>query len=217
MKILLLEDDIILSEIVFEHLNEQGFEVDLVYDGEDAYDKILSSSYDLLLLDVNVPTLDGFELLKLLKEQSITTPTIFITSLESAKDLKRGFDLGCDDYLKKPFELLELDTRVNYILKSLQNTKISIDDKRYLDRLTYELVDCDKRVKLSNKEFKIIEYFLRHKDSIISHQELIANIWLESQIPSEATIRTYIKNIRAALGKDFITTIKGVGYRVNCK
>jgi len=215
MKILLLEDDIILSEILFEHLSEQGFLVDLTYDGEDAYDKILSNAYDLLLFDVNVPTLNGFELLKLLKEQSISTPTIFITSLESAKDLKRGFDLGCDDYLKKPFELLELDTRINYILKSLQSTKIAIDDKRYLDRLSYELVDVDKRVKFSNKEFKIIEYILKHKDSIISHQELIANIWLESQIPSDATIRTYVKNIRLALGKDFITTIKGVGYRVN--
>lgn len=216
MKILLLEDDTILNEILHEHLSEQGFLVDLAFDGEDAYDKIQSNSYDLLLLDVNVPTLDGFELLGLLKEQSITTPTIFITSLESAKDLKRGFDLGCDDYLKKPFELLELDTRINYILKSLQNTKIIIDDKRYLDRLSFELVDCDKRVKLSNKEFKIVEYLLKHKDSLISHNELIANIWLEGQIPSEATIRTYIKNIRASLGKEFITTIKGVGYRVNC-
>lgn len=216
MKILLLEDDTILNEILHEHLSEQGFLVDLAFDGEDAYDKIQSNSYDLLLLDVNVPTLDGFELLGLLKEQNITTPTIFITSLESAKDLKRGFDLGCDDYLKKPFELLELDTRINYILKSLQNTKIIIDDKRYLDRLSFELVDCDKRVKLSNKEFKIVEYLLKHKDSLISHNELIANIWLEGQIPSEATIRTYIKNIRASLGKEFITTIKGVGYRVNC-
>ncbi|MDD2448979.1 MAG: response regulator transcription factor [Sulfurimonas sp.] len=216
MKILLLEDDIILSEILHEHLSEQGFLVDLSYDGEDAYDKIQSNSYDLFLFDVNVPSLDGFELLKLLKEQNITTPTIFITSLESAKDLKRGFDLGCDDYLKKPFELLELDSRINYLLKSLQNTKIIIDDRRYLDRLNFELVDCDKRVKISNKEFQIVEYLLNHKDRVVSHHELIANIWLESQVPSEATIRTYIKNIRVALGKEFITTIKGVGYRVNC-
>lgn len=215
MKILLLEDDIILSEILFEHLSEQGYEITLAYDGEDAYDKILSNSYDLLLFDVNVPTLDGFTLLKLLKEQSISTPTIFITSLDSANDLKKGFDLGCDDYLKKPFELIELDSRINYILKSLQSSKIVIDEKRHLDRLSYELVNEDKRIKLSNKEFKIIEYFLKHCESIISHQELIANIWQDSQIPSEATIRTYIKNIRALLGKDFITTIKGVGYRVN--
>ncbi|MCK9491048.1 MAG: response regulator transcription factor [Sulfurimonas sp.] len=216
MKILLLEDDIILSEILHEHLSEQGFIVDLAFDGEDAYDKILANSYDLLLLDVNVPTLDGFELLRVLKEQSITTPTIFITSLESAKDLKRGFDLGCDDYLKKPFELLELDTRINYVLKSLQSTKITIDAERYLDKLSFELVDCDKRVKLSNKEFQIVEYLLKHKESVTSHQELIANIWQDGQIPSEATIRTYIKNIRSLFGKEFITTIKGVGYRINC-
>ena len=150
MKILLLEDDIILSEVLYEHLSEQEYEVDVSYDGEDAYEKILTSSYDLLLFDVNVPTLDGFELLKLLKELFMNIPTIFITSLNSANDLKKGFDLGCDDYLKKPFELIELDSRINYILKSFKSSKITIDEKRYLDKSSYEFIDDDKRLKLSN-------------------------------------------------------------------
>jgi DNA-binding response OmpR family regulator len=217
MKILLLEDDVILSEILTEHLSEKGYEVSSVYDGEDAYEKIMKNGYDLMLFDVNVPLLNGFELLKLLKEQHIHVPTIFITSLDSADDLKKGFDLGCDDYLKKPFDLVELDARINYLIKvnNLGNTQISIDDKTYLDKLTYELVKEGKRTKLSKKDFQIIKYFLSQKDKIISHDELVANIWMDSEIPTDATLRTHIKNIRIHLGKDFIITLKGVGYRVN--
>lgn len=217
MKILLLEDDVILSEILTEHLSEKGYEVSSVYDGEDAYEKIMKNGYDLMLFDVNVPLLNGFELLKLLKEQHIHVPTIFITSLDSTDDLKKGFDLGCDDYLKKPFDLVELDARINYLIKvnNLGNTQILIDDKTYLDKLTYELVKEGKRTKLSKKDFQIIKYFLSQKDKIISHDELVANIWMDSEIPTDATLRTHIKNIRIHLGKDFIITLKGVGYRVN--
>lgn len=217
MKVLLLEDDVILSEILSEHLSEKGYDVSSAYDGEDAYDKIIKNGYDLMLFDVNVPLLNGFELLKLLKEQHIHVPTIFITSLDSAHDLKKGFDLGCDDYLKKPFDLLELDARINRLVKvhNLGNTKTIINDKNYLDKLTYELVKDGKRVKLSKKDFEIIEYFISKKDKIISHEELIANIWIDGEIPTDATLRTHIKNIRIHLGKDFIITIKGVGYRVN--
>lgn len=217
MKILLLEDDVILSEILSEHLSEKGYEVSSVYDGEDAYEKIMKNGYDLMLFDVNVPLLNGFELLKLLKEQHIHVPTIFITSLDSTDDLKKGFDLGCDDYLKKPFDLVELDARINYLIKvnNLGNTQILIDDKTYLDKLTYELVKEGKRTKLSKKDFQIIKYFLSQKDKIISHDELVANIWMDGEIPTDATLRTHIKNIRIHLGKDFIITLKGVGYRVN--
>ena len=217
MKILLLEDDVILSEILYEHLSEKGYEVTSVYDGEDAYEKIIESRFDLMLFDVNVPLLNGFELLKLLKEQHVNIPTIFITSLDSAYDLKRGFDLGCDDYLKKPFDLMELDARITHLIKvhNLNSLHVVINAKSYLDKLTYELVKDEQRVKLSKKDFQIIEYFLSHRDKIISHEELCANIWIDSEVPTDATLRTYIKNIRTHLGKDFITTIKGVGYRVN--
>ncbi|HUH42883.1 MAG TPA: response regulator transcription factor [Sulfurimonas sp.] len=217
MKILLLEDDVILSEILHEHLSEKGYEVSSAYDGEDAYEKIINSHFDLMLFDVNVPLLNGFELLKLLNEQHINIPTIFITSLDSAYDLKRGFDLGCDDYLKKPFDLMELDVRIEHLLRvhNLKSSHVVIDANSYLDRLTYELVKDGQRVKLSKKDFQIIEYFLSHRDKIISHDELAANIWIDSELPSDSTLRTYIKNVRIYLGKDFITTIKGVGYRVN--
>ncbi len=217
MNILLLEDDVILSEILSEHLSEKGYLVSCAYDGEEAYEKIMKKRYDFMLFDVNVPLLNGFELLKLLREQYINIPTIFITSLDSAVDLKKGFDLGCDDYLKKPFDLIELDARVNYLIKThnLNSTHTVIDATSYLDKLTHTLVKEGEKIKLSKKDFEIIEYFLSQKDKIISHAELAANIWIDGEVPSDATLRTYIKNIRAHLGKDFITTIKGVGYRIN--
>ncbi|MDD5371951.1 MAG: response regulator transcription factor [Sulfurimonas sp.] len=217
MNILLLEDDVILSEILSEHLSEKGYSVSCAYDGEEAYEKIIKKRYDFMLFDVNVPLLNGFELLKLLREQYINIPTIFITSLDSAVDLKKGFDLGCDDYLKKPFDLIELDARINYLIKThnLNSTHIVIDAKSYLDKSTHTLVKEGERIKLSKKDFEIIEYFLSQKGKIISHAELAANIWIDGEVPSDATLRTYIKNIRAYLGKDFITTIKGVGYRIN--
>ena len=117
MKILLLEDDIILQEIIEEFLVERGYDVESFFDGEKALDAIGAGSYDMLLLDVNVPNIDGFEILSYLREIGNTTPAIYITSLASIADLKKGFDLGADDYLKKPFELEELDARIGHIVK----------------------------------------------------------------------------------------------------
>ena len=217
MKILLLEDDVILSEILFEHLSEKGNKVTCAYDGEEAYDKIMSTHFDIMLFDVNVPYLSGFDLLKLLREQHVSIPTIFITSLDSGLDLKKGFEIGCDDYLKKPFDLIELDARIEHIIKvhNLDKSHVTIDENSYLDKSSYELVKEGKRTKLSKKEFEIVEYLLSQKDKIVSHAELYANIWIEGDIPTDATLRTYIKKLRVYLGKDFITTVKGVGYRIN--
>lgn len=217
MTILLLEDDVILSEIINEHLSEEGYDVECVYDGENAYEKIVARRYDLMLFDVNVPFVNGFELLRVLKEQQIDIPIIFITSLNSSADLKKGFELGCDDYLKKPFELLELDVRIEHLIKvhKLREDIIVINETCSLDRRTYELLKKDEKIKLSKKDFEMIEYFVSHKGAIITHAQLVASLWHESDIPTDATIRTYIKNIRAYLGKDFIITIKGVGYRIN--
>lgn len=198
MKILLLEDDVILSEIIEEFLRDIGYEVVAIYDGIEAYDKIVSERFDLLLFDVNVPSLDGFELFKLLKEQNINIPTLFISSLNSASDVKRGFDLGAEDYLKKPFELVELEVRISHILKS--------------KKATQEFANSEK---LNKKELEIIQYLRENHNRIVSSDELITNLWVGSESPTDATIRTYIKNLRAKLGKESIISIKGVGYRIN--
>ncbi|MCF6201588.1 MAG: response regulator, partial [Hydrogenimonas sp.] len=117
MKILLLEDDTMMAELIAEHLQESGYEVFHFLDGESAEDATLSEKFDLLLLDVNVPGVSGFELLKSLRERKEFTPAVLITSRNTSKDLKKGFDLGCDDYIKKPFEFEELDARISHIVR----------------------------------------------------------------------------------------------------
>ena len=115
MKILLLGDDLILNEIIEEHLISQKHEITTVFTGLEAQDLLYSQKFDLLLLDVNVPILNGFELLKELRQKEIYTPAIFLTSLNQVSDIEEGFKSGCDDYIKKPFELKELDIRINNI------------------------------------------------------------------------------------------------------
>jgi DNA-binding response OmpR family regulator len=120
MKVLLLEDDTLLNEIIEEFLLDLNYEVVTTYDGQDALEAIYENRFDLLLLDVNVPSINGLDLLKSLKENSIDIPTIYITSLHTSNDMKNGFEAGADDYIKKPFHLSELELRINNIKRLRQ-------------------------------------------------------------------------------------------------
>ncbi len=210
MKILLLEDDIFLGDLVREHLQERGFEVVLSSDGEDAYERIQQEHFDILLLDINVPGIKGSELLKLLREQKINTPAIFITSLNTAKDVKEGFAIGADDYIKKPFEFEELDARLEHIIKiyNLDQKIFTIGDITFHPEKKL-LIKDGKKTTLSTKETQLLHYFFTHPNRTITKEELIANLW--EDIPTDATIRTYIKMLREHLG-DVIRTVRGTGY-----
>jgi DNA-binding response OmpR family regulator len=212
---LLLEDDTILQEIIAEFLQERGYEVDSFVDGQSALDSIEKKKYDMLLLDVNVPEIDGFEIVEYLRDIKNTTPVIFITSLTSVKYLQKAFDIGANDYLKKPFDLDELDIRIKHHLNSLKH-KDSIQIGKFTFYPKQNLIKSeDESISLKQKETLILLYFLENKNSIISTDELIENVWQSSSIPSNATIRTYIKNLRKILGNDAITNVKGLGYRLN--
>ena len=215
MKILLLEDDVILQEIIEEFLVEQGYDVESFFDGEKALDAIGAGSYDMLLLDVNVPNIDGFEILSYLREIGNTTPAIYITSLASIADLKKGFDLGADDYLKKPFELEELDARIGHIVKihCLQE-EIEFDGMKFVPK-AHQIHLGDSVIEMRQKEAQVLEYFVRNKGKIISCDEIIENVWDDEHVPTHATIRTYIKNLRKIFEKNYFDNIKGEGYRFN--
>ncbi|XPV68410.1 MAG: response regulator transcription factor [Halarcobacter sp.] len=219
MKILLLEDDLILNEIIEEFLQSLDYDVSIAYDGNKACELVYEQHFDLLLLDVNVPNLNGFEFLKNLRKEHITTPAIFLTSLDSIEDLEEGFSSGCDDYLKKPFELKELELRINNIkrLLHLEDDELIIDDNiKFNSKLNYIIYDSLK-TKLPLKEAQILKYLLQNKNRCISQDELSSNIWSYESVPTSSTIRTYIKNIRRIIGDEYIETIKGVGYRFNKK
>ena len=215
VNILLLEDDIILQEILEEFLLEQGHLVAVFYDGEKALDAIGENAYDLLLMDVNVPSIDGFEILSYLREIGNTTPAIYITSLSGIDDLKKGFEIGADDYLKKPFDLEELQARIDHVARVYHIAdEIIFDTMRFNPKL-YKIYDQDVEIDIRQKESAVLEYLIRNQSRIISCDELIENLWNDDSAPTHATIRTYIKNLRKLLDKEYIENVKGEGYRFN--
>ncbi|HHD83295.1 MAG TPA: response regulator transcription factor [Campylobacteraceae bacterium] len=216
MKVLLLEDDMILSELVEEFLEEEGYQVSKAYDGEEALQLIEKEHFDLMLLDVGVPCLDGFAFLEYLRDMEIQTPVIFITSLSSARDVEKAFSLGCDDYLKKPFELKELKVRIEHV-KRIYGLNRTLDDLGEGYRYDYAdkaILHDETKTAIAQKEAKILEYMIRHKNRVISIEEITANIWQFEEAPSYATIRTYIKNLRKHLPHERIVTLKGIGYKL---
>ncbi len=220
-KILLLEDDINLSETIEEYLEDEGYEVVCAYDGISAEDIIYEKKFDILLFDVNVPGINGFELLKKVRDNGDETPAIFITSLNSTDDLSSGYESGCDDYIRKPFELKELLLRIKTILKRgffhKNENVIKIDDGIFYDIDANELVKDGMAVKLNNKEDKLLKLLLKHRGQIVSHDLIFDSVWEYEEEPSDNALRTYIKNLRKIIGKESIGSIKKLGYKLVTK
>ncbi len=220
-RLLLLEDDLTLSETVVDYFEEQGFEVTAVYDGDEANDVIYEEKFDIFLLDVNVPSLNGFELLKSVREQGNTTPAIFITSLNSMNSLEEGFESGCDDYIRKPFELKELLIRVQTIIKrefsNKKETIINLSESVTFDTNTNEVKKDGEIIALNFKELKLLKFFLQNQDELLVHERIYDFVWDYDEEPSDNSLRTYIKNLRKVLGKDKIVSLKKLGYRFNSK
>ncbi|MCF6172325.1 MAG: response regulator transcription factor [Campylobacteraceae bacterium] len=216
-KIFLLEDDINLSETIAEYLEDAGYIIILAYDGDEAEELIYEDRYDLYLLDVNVPGINGFELLKKVRENDDSVPAIFVTSLNSMNDLEKGYKSGCDDYLKKPFELKELLFRIQTLLKReflhLNKESIKIDDNIEYNLLTNELIVSGKIERIQNKEALLLKLFLQKKGEIISHDIIYDTLWSYNEVSSDSALRTYIKNLRKLIGKDKIVSIKKLGYK----
>lgn len=219
-KILLLEDDLNLSDTVCDYLEEKGFEVICVYDGEEALSSIYENRFDLLLLDVNVPIKNGFQVLKEIRKDGNDTPAIYITSLNSMDSLEQGYSSGCDDYIRKPFELKELLIRIQTILKrefSQKNEIVNITETITFNSISSELKDADKEIKLNLKELKLLKFFLQHPNELLVHDRIYDYVWDYDEEYSDNSLRTYIKNLRKILGKDKIVSLKKLGYRFNQK
>ena len=217
-KILLLEDDLNLNETVSDYFDENGFEAISAYDGDEALSLIYENNFDLLLLDVNVPNKNGFEVLKEVRNQKKTVPAIFITSLNSMDSLEEGFESGCDDYIRKPFELKELLIRVKTILKkefSQKSELVQITPNVTFNLISNELKEDGIEVKLNLKELKLLKFLLQHPNELLSHERIYDFVWDYDEEYSDNSLRTYIKNLRKILGKDRIVSLKKLGYRFN--
>ena len=216
-KLLLLEDESALNETITEYLQEQGYEVVSVYDGDEAQDKLYESEFDLLLLDVNVPGVDGFTLLKNARESGTKTPAIFLTSRSALADVEDGFESGADDYLRKPFALKELLLRIENLLKRNfhhDNTnKIELGEGLSYDSATLTLTKDAKAVILGDKESRLLKLFLQRRGELIVHEVIREQLWDFDEEPSDDALRTYIKHLRQILGKDRIVSHKRLGYQ----
>lgn len=218
MKILLLEDDILLNEIISEHLESKNYDVVSIFNGDEAQTILYEKTFDLLLFDVNVPNINGFELLDELRQREIKTPAIFITSLDMIDDVEKGFNVGCNDYIKKPFELRELDLRIENIKKLFNispDSIIEISKDVYLDAKNLIIKKENKNIHLAQKECDVLQYLIKNSNKHVSIDELSLNVWSYEDAPIASTIRTYIKNLRKILGDEFISNTRGVGYRFN--
>ena len=217
MKVLLLEDDIALSDLLNEHLEDKGYEVTLCTNGQEALEALIDKKFDIALLDINTPVITGIEVLKRVRiEYKNNTPIIILIAYQDTKHLKESFENGVDDYIKKPFDLEELDQRILKLCRQFlieQDEKIKIDENLFFEPLSSQIFRDNEVLNLAQKERDILKYFCTHKNRVISSEELLQNIWAYDEMPTDATIRVYIKNLREIIGKEKITTIRAVGYR----
>jgi DNA-binding response OmpR family regulator len=213
-KILLLEDDLQLSDTIKQFLEYKGYLVYTAYSAYDAKDILYEEQIDLMLLDVKVPHQNGFDLLAEIREGANVTPAIFITSLNSVDDVTRGFNVGCDDYIRKPFALKELLVRIKAILRR-QNIDENIKlEHGYSFNFGKNLLLKDgKSVTIRTKELKLLKLFLKNPDRLLNYEEIFNELWSYNEPPSYGSLRAYISTIRTIVGKDKIATIKNVGYR----
>ena len=217
MKVLLLEDDPALNDLLNEHLIDKGYEVTLCTNGQEALENLIDNIYDIALLDINTPIITGLEVLKTLRDDyKNRTPVIILTAYQDTKHLKESFENGVDDYIKKPFDLEELDQRIIKLCKQFfieQLNELKINDKISFLPETSQIKIGTKIKNIAQKESDILKYFIKHKNRVISSEELLQNIWIYEEMPTDATIRVYIKNLREILGKETIQTIRGIGYK----
>jgi len=217
-RILLLEDGSTVSTLLHVYLTDQGYDVICVYDGRKALEVIYEKTFDLFLLDVKVPYYSGFDLLRELRSHHKNTPAIFITSLGGLEILSKAYEMGCDDYLKKPFELKELELRIKALLKRysplLVDTLIIFHDNLTFDTHTGRLTTQTTSLILPRKEAKLLKILLSTPNEIVSTQTLLKSTWDFSEEATEENLRTLIKNLRKYVGKETIKNIRGQGYLI---
>jgi DNA-binding response OmpR family regulator len=218
MKILLLEDDYLYKVSIKEFLQELDFIVDDFENGDDALDAVFTNSYDLLLLDIRVPGMDGFTLVETIRKEKLNTPIIILTSLTDITNLSRGYDLGCNDYIRKPFDLIELKFRIEQLIKNscfkTLDDVIKIPPNYKFDVKKNILFIDDVEIDLSFKESELVSFLVQNRGFFVSIETLHERIWENKEI-SYSDIRMCIKRIREKTCKDFIKTKRFVGYKID--
>lgn len=219
MRILIVEDEISLADSIVEILHKNKYIADACYDGESGLDNALSGIYDMIILDVMLPKMNGFDVLKELRSKQITTPVLFLTAKDTVPDKVTGLDIGADDYMTKPFASVELLARIRSLNRRNANV-ICENVLRWSDLTlnlsTYELFCGSNSFKLGLKEFSMMELFLKNGNMILSKETLIVKIWGYESEAENNNVEVYVSFLRKKLAhihsKVAIKTVRGVGY-----
>lgn len=220
MKILIVEDEPKVADFIKEGLVAHDYEAVVAQDGRQGLDMATSGGFDLIVLDVNLPFISGFEVCKILRERNFTAPIIMLTALGTTDDKIMGFDSGVDDYLVKPFEFRELLARVKAHLKRKQNAEPKVKTLEIAD-LVMNLEDktvtrSGQKIGLTAKEFMLLEYFIKNRGKVVSRQDIAADVWDIHFDTGTNVIDVYVNFLRKKIDKDFdqklIKTMVGMGY-----
>ena len=219
MRILVVEDDKGTARFIQKGLSEEGFITDVVSGGEEGMFMATTEIYDLIVLDVMLPEVNGFEVLRGIRQKGVSTPVLFLTAKDEKDDIIHGLDLGADDYLVKPFAFAELLARIRAVLRrgqtSDQMQKLTIGNL-VLDRVTRQARRNDKIIELTAKEFQLLEYMMRNAGQILTKTMILDRVWGYDFDTQSNIIEVHVNRLRAKVDKDFITklihTVRGVGY-----
>jgi two-component system, OmpR family, copper resistance phosphate regulon response regulator CusR len=213
--ILIVEDEPRISAFVRRGLESAGYDAIVVEDGEEALERALQDDVDLVLLDVGLPSLDGFEVLRRLRGQGSAVPVIMLTARSSTRDTVDGLDAGANDYVAKPFKFEELLARVRSRLRETVSTSgiaITRGDVT-LDVLARRATVDGRDIDLSAREFALAEQFLRNPGQVLSREQLLSRVWGLDFDPGSNVVDVYVRYLRGKFGAQHITTVRGAGYR----
>jgi two-component system, OmpR family, copper resistance phosphate regulon response regulator CusR len=221
MKILLVEDEASLASFIKKGLEAESYSTDVAYDGYIGRQLFQQNEYDVVILDVNLPPMDGFDLCRQIKRENDRVPVLMLTALDSLADKIKGFDAGADDYLPKPFAFQELLLRVRAVTRrhiTGHRTLLRINDLE-LNLDTKVVTRSGKRIELTSKEFALLEYMMQHKGKVISRTELAERVWDTNFDSSTNVIDVYVSYLRKKIDKGQITkllhTVIGMGYSLH--
>jgi DNA-binding response OmpR family regulator len=223
MNILVIEDEAKVASFLKKGLQQSGFEIDLAVDGEEGHEKIRSNNYDLILLDLMLPKMSGLDLIPKIRESKPGIPIIALTAKSSVEDRVHGLNLGCDDYLTKPFSFAELLARIQVQVRRgdpAAALELRVADL-VLNPLKRKVTRSGKPIDLSNKEFSLLEYLLRNKEQIVTRNMIVEQVWDASFDNFTNVVDVYINYLRNKIDRDFeprlIQTVRGVGYTIREK
>jgi two-component system OmpR family response regulator len=221
MKILLVEDDEWIAESLVEALADQHYAVDIANDGEAGWSLIQTFAYDLVILDLMLPKLNGIALCQKLRQAEFTMPVLMLTAKDTSSDKVEGLDVGADDYMVKPFDLKELLARVRALLRrgSAIAPPILEWGNVQLNPATCEVFCAEQLIPLTPKEYSLLEFFLRNPNRVLRSHEILDHLWSSVEPPGKETIKVHLRGLRQKLQRagaknDIIETVYGVGYRL---